>query len=66
MVGLLNLVGDAIMGPRNHLPGGSVEHWNEEAESRFVATLTNHFEKVAWLNPQHKAIGLLSFYRFNR
>ncbi|RUO44306.1 hypothetical protein CWE15_03810 [Aliidiomarina taiwanensis] len=49
----LIFVGDATMGPYEiAYPGGSVEHWNEEPGSVWVQRLTNHFEKVAWLNPQ--------------
>lgn len=49
----LIFVGDATMGPYEiTYPGGSVEHWNEEAGAAWLQRLTNHFEKVAWLNPQ--------------
>jgi uncharacterized protein with von Willebrand factor type A (vWA) domain len=33
-------------------PGGSVEHWNEEAGSVWMQRLLNHFEHAIWLNPQ--------------
>lgn len=46
-------VGDATMGPYEiAYPGGSVEHWNEEPGSAWLNRITNHFDKVAWLNPQ--------------
>jgi len=46
-------VGDASMGPYEiTYPGGSVEHWNEEAGSVWMKRLTDHFDKVVWLNPQ--------------
>ncbi|WMN59043.1 VWA domain-containing protein [Pseudoalteromonas xiamenensis] len=51
----LIFVGDATMGPYEiAYPGGSVEHWNQEAGSVWVKRLTDHFEKSAWLNPQPK------------
>ncbi|WP_077531242.1 vWA domain-containing protein [Vreelandella utahensis] len=45
-------VGDATMAPYevSH-PGGSIEHWNEEAGSTWFQRLTDHFSKVVWLNP---------------
>jgi len=46
-------VGDATMGPYEiTYPGVSVEHWNEEAGSVWMKRLTDHFDKVVWLNPQ--------------
>jgi len=46
-------VGDATMGPYEiTYPGGSVEHWNEKPGSNYMNRLTNHFNKVGWLNPQ--------------
>ncbi|NOU51664.1 VWA domain-containing protein [Pseudoalteromonas sp. JBTF-M23] len=52
----LIFVGDATMGPYEiAYPGGSVEHWNQEPGALWLQRLTNHFEKVAWLNPQPKA-----------
>ncbi|MBD1581685.1 vWA domain-containing protein [Pseudoalteromonas sp. S16_S37] len=51
----LIFVGDATMGPYEiAYPGGSVEHWNQEPGSVWLQRLTNHFEKVVWLNPQPK------------
>jgi uncharacterized protein with von Willebrand factor type A (vWA) domain len=49
-------VGDATMGPYEiTYPGGSVEHWNEEAGSVWMKRLTDYFDNVIWLNPQNKA-----------
>lgn len=46
-------VGDATMGPYEiTYPGGSVEHFNEEAGSVWLNRITEHFSKVVWLNPQ--------------
>src|SRR5690606_14216572 len=45
-------VGDASMAPYEIThPGGSIEHWNEEAGAVWMQRLTNHFEKVIWINP---------------
>lgn len=63
----LILVGDATMSPYEVLyPGGSVEHWNEEAGRVWMQRLVDHFDKVIWLNPQpervwgyHQSIALL-------
>jgi len=45
-------VGDAAMSPYEIVaPGGSVEHWNEEAGRVWMARLLDHFHKVAWINP---------------
>lgn len=45
-------VGDASMAPYEILePGGSVEHWNEEAGKVWLRRITAHFRRVAWLNP---------------
>lgn len=45
-------VGDATMAPYevSH-PGGSIEHWNEEAGSTWFQRISDHFDKVVWLNP---------------
>ncbi len=46
-------VGDATMGPYEiDYPGGSVEHWNEEPGRAWLQRITQHFDNVAWLNPQ--------------
>ena len=45
-------VGDAAMSPYEIVqPGGSVEHWNEEAGEVWMRRLLDHFPKSAWLNP---------------
>ncbi|MFT6906267.1 MAG: hypothetical protein ACJAS1_002932 [Oleiphilaceae bacterium] len=45
-------VGDASMAPYEIThPGGSIEHWNEEAGAVWMRRLTDHFEKVIWINP---------------
>lgn len=46
-------VGDASMSPYEVLSvGGSVEHFNEEAGAVWMQRLTQHFQKVVWLNPE--------------
>lgn len=48
----LILVGDAHMGPYEITePGGSVEHWNEEAGRVWIERLGAHFTRHVWLNP---------------
>lgn len=48
----LIFVGDATMSPYEVIqPGGSVEHWNEEAGRVWIERLTAHFRSTAWLNP---------------
>ena len=48
----LIFVGDATMSPYEVIqPGGSVEHWNEEAGRVWIERLTSHFRSTAWLNP---------------
>ncbi len=45
-------VGDATMSPYEvAAPGGSVEHWNEEPGSAWMARLTGQWRRSAWLNP---------------
>jgi uncharacterized protein with von Willebrand factor type A (vWA) domain len=45
-------VGDASMAPYEIThPGGSVEHWNEEAGALWMQRITDHFDKVIWINP---------------
>lgn len=47
------VVGDAAMSPYEIVqPGGSVEHWNEEAGSVWMQRLTTHFPQIVWLNPE--------------
>ncbi len=46
------LVGDASMSPYEIAqPGGSVEHWNEEAGEVWLRRLTETYDKVIWINP---------------
>ncbi|WP_165728441.1 VWA domain-containing protein [Pseudoalteromonas sp. 31A1] len=67
-------VGDATMGPYEiAYPGGSVEHYNEEPGSVWLSRVTNHFDKVAWLNPQpvehwpyYQSIGFIKELMNNR
>lgn len=45
-------VGDASMSPYEILqPGGSVEHWNEEAGEVWMKRLRETYDKVIWINP---------------
>ena len=45
-------VGDATMSPYEiTYPGGSVEHWNEEAGAVWLDRVTQIYGHVAWLNP---------------
>jgi uncharacterized protein with von Willebrand factor type A (vWA) domain len=45
-------VGDASMSPYEiMMPGGSVEHWNEESGQAWMERLLAHFPKAVWLNP---------------
>ncbi|MBO6559952.1 MAG: VWA domain-containing protein [Nisaea sp.] len=45
-------VGDASMSPYEiAMPGGSVEHMNQEAGGVWMQRLTGHFRRSAWLNP---------------
>lgn len=49
----LILVGDATMSPYEiAVPGGSVEHWNEEAGSVWFQRLIAAFPNCVWLNPE--------------
>ncbi|WP_048306926.1 VWA domain-containing protein [Halomonas sp. PR-M31] len=46
------IVGDAAMSPYEVThPGGSVEHFNEEAGAIWLKRLTTKFDKLVWLNP---------------
>ena len=45
-------VGDATMSPYEiTMPGGSVEHWNEEAGAVWLKRARQQWDKSAWLNP---------------
>jgi uncharacterized protein len=60
-------VGDASMSPHEIVqPGGSVEHWNEEAGSAWMKRVLDVYARAVWLNPvpQHEwdytpSIGIL-------
>jgi uncharacterized protein with von Willebrand factor type A (vWA) domain len=48
----LIFVGDASMSPYEIVqPGGSVEHWNEEAGEAWMRRLLATYSKSVWLNP---------------
>ncbi|GGE77610.1 vWA domain-containing protein [Sphingomonas prati] len=48
----LVIVGDAAMSPYEiQVPGGSVEHMNEEAGATWIERLTRVYPSAAWLNP---------------
>jgi hypothetical protein len=45
-------VGDATMSPYEiTYPGGSVEHWNEEAGAVWLQRVTDIYQHAVWLNP---------------
>jgi uncharacterized protein len=45
-------VGDASMSPYEiQMPGGSVEHWNEEPGEAWIQRLLAKFPNTVWLNP---------------
>jgi uncharacterized protein len=49
-------VGDATMSPYEvTYPGGSVEHWNEEAGAVWLQRVTQIYERLVWLNPTPQA-----------
>jgi uncharacterized protein with von Willebrand factor type A (vWA) domain len=51
----LIFVGDASMSPYEiMMEGGSVEHWNDEPGSIWLARLMNSFPYASWLNPIDK------------
>jgi uncharacterized protein with von Willebrand factor type A (vWA) domain len=46
-------IGDATMSPYEITqPGGSVEHWNKEAGSVWMARMTATYPRLVWLNPE--------------
>lgn len=50
------IVGDATMSPYEiSAPGGSVEHWNEEAGIVWINRILEKFPHAAWLNPEPEA-----------
>ena len=45
-------VGDATMAPYEITnPGGSIEHWNEEAGALWMKRMVGIYDKLVWLNP---------------
>ena len=49
------IVSDASMSPYEiTMPGGSVEHWNEEPGHVWMKRLLGHFRKAVWFNPVPK------------
>jgi uncharacterized protein with von Willebrand factor type A (vWA) domain len=47
------IIGDASMAPYEIThPGGSVEHWNEEAGAVWIQRLVDTWPELIWLNPQ--------------
>lgn len=49
----LIFIGDATMSPYEIVqPGGSVEHWNEEAGAVWMQRLTHTWSHHVWLNPE--------------
>ncbi len=46
-------VGDASMSPYEIVqPGGSIEHWNDEAGAAWMQRVTQRFQRHVWLNPE--------------
>jgi uncharacterized protein with von Willebrand factor type A (vWA) domain len=53
----LIFVGDATMSPYEILqPGGSIEHFEEEAGAEWLQRLTGAFPRFAWINPEPQAL----------
>ena len=51
----LIFVGDSTMSPYEIMhPGGSVEHWNEEAGAVWFQRLLDVYPRAIWLNPEHE------------
>ena len=49
-------VSDAAMSPYEiAMPGGSVEHWNEEAGGVWLGRILAHFKQALWINPVPRA-----------
>ncbi len=49
-------VGDAAMSPYEIVqPGGSVEHWNDEAGETWLRRAFDHWPSAVWLNPTPEA-----------
>ncbi|MCC2655652.1 MAG: hypothetical protein K0Q76_760 [Panacagrimonas sp.] len=48
-------VGDASMSPYEIVqPGGSIEHWNEEAGAVWMKRMLDIFPRLVWLNPDNE------------
>jgi uncharacterized protein len=70
----LVFVGDATMSPYEiTYPGGSVEHWNEEAGAVWLQRSLDTYKKAIWLNPQpermwhyHQSIEIVNQVMENR
>ncbi len=46
-------VGDASMSPYEIMSaGGSVEHFNEEPGAVWMQRVSQHFQRLVWLNPE--------------
>jgi hypothetical protein len=46
------IIGDAAMSPYEVVqPGGSVEHWNDEAGEVWFRRIRQTYQKLVWLNP---------------
>jgi len=46
-------VGDAMMSPYEiNSEGGCIEYYNEESGATWMNRITDHFDKVVWLNPE--------------
>lgn len=46
------IIGDATMAPYEIThPGGSIEHWNEEAGMVWLQRFMDQYKKLLWLNP---------------
>ncbi|MDA1325120.1 MAG: hypothetical protein O3C34_10255 [Proteobacteria bacterium] len=46
-------IGDATMSPYEVTePGGSVEHWNDEAGMVWMSRMMEHFPDLVWINPE--------------
>ncbi len=55
-------VGDAAMSPYELLSvGGSVEYMSQDTGQAWLKRITNHFDKVAWLNPETQ-----SYWRYTQ
>ena len=53
----IHIVGDATMSPYEIVyPGGSVEHWNEEAGADWMRRVLATYPRAIWLNPQPKDV----------